>query len=85
MSNEQITENDSSPVEQETLLNTNTSTETTTPTEEATISSTTNNTVQTSKSWKEIVVARRMDLDLRSFSSISRPSFLNKRFNSSFL
>lgn len=71
MSNEQITENDSSPVEQETLLNTNTSTETTTPTEEATISSTTNNTVQTSKSWKEIISKEyRSNPNIEKFTEI---------------
>ena len=71
MSNEQITENDSSPVEQETLLNTNTSTENTTPTEEATISSTTNNTVQTSKSWKEIISKEyRSNPNIEKFTEI---------------
>ena len=69
MSNEQITENNSSPVEQETTPPI-TSTETK-PAEDALISSTTNTTAQTSKSWKEIISEEyRKNPNIEKFTEI---------------
>ena len=71
MSNEQITENNSSPVEQETTQPTTISTETTAPKEDTLISSTTNTTAQTSKSWKEIISEEyRKNPNIEKFTEI---------------
>lgn len=69
MSNEQITESNSSPVEQETTQPT-TSTETK-ANEGTLISSTTNTTAQTSKSWKEIISEEyRKNPNIEKFTEI---------------
>jgi len=71
MSNEQITESNTPPVE-ETTTEPTSSTETTTETNQDTlVSSTTNNTTQTSKSWKEIISEEyRNDPNISKFTEI---------------
>jgi len=69
MSNEQITENNSSPVE--TTTQPQTSTETKTETNDTLVSSTTNNTVQTAKSWKDTISEEyRNDPNISKFTEI---------------
>lgn len=69
MSNEQITENNSSPVE--TTTQPQTSTETKTETNDTLVSSTTDNTVQTAKSWKETISEEyRNDPNISKFTEI---------------
>ena len=68
MSNEQITETNTPPVE-ETTTQTPSSTET--KAEDTLVSSTTNNTVQTSKSWKETISEEyRNDPNISKFTEI---------------
>ena len=68
MSNEQITESNTPPVE-ETTTQTPSSTET--KAEDTLVSSTTNNTVQTSKSWKETISEEyRNDPNISKFTEI---------------
>lgn len=68
MSNEQITENNSSPVEQETTTTTNPSTETK---QDTLVTSTTNSTSQTAKSWKEIISEEyRKNPNIEKFTEI---------------
>lgn len=68
MSNEQITETNTPPVE-ETTTQTQSSTET--QAEDTLVSSTTNNTVQTSKSWKETISEEfRNDPNISKFTEI---------------
>ena len=70
MSTEQITENNSSPVEQETT-NTTPSTETSQPKEDTLITSTTNSTSQTAKSWKEVLSEEyRKNPNIEKFTEI---------------
>jgi len=65
MSNEQITENNTPPVE------TPTQPETSTETKETLVSSTTDNTVQTAKSWKETISEEfRNDPNISKFTEI---------------
>lgn len=65
MSNEQITESNSSPVE------TTTQPQTSTETKETLVSSTTDNTVQTAKSWKETISEEfRNDPNISKFTEI---------------
>ena len=67
MSNEQITENNSSPVETPTQPETSTETKA----EDTLVSSTTTNTVQTSKSWKETISEEyRNDPNISKFTEI---------------
>lgn len=69
MSNEQITESNSSPVE--TTPQETTSTETKTDTNATLVSSTTDNTVQTAKSWKETISEEfRNDPNISKFTEI---------------
>lgn len=69
MSNEQITENNSSPVE--TTPQPTTSTETKAETNDTLVSSTTENTVQTAKSWKEAISEEyRSDPNISKFTEI---------------
>jgi hypothetical protein len=70
MSNEQITESNTPPVE--TTTQPASSTETTTETnQDSLVSSTTNNTVQTSKSWKDIISEEyRNDPNISKFTEI---------------
>jgi hypothetical protein len=68
MSNEQITETNTPPVE-ETTTQTPSSTET--KAEDTLVSSTTNNTIQTSKSWKETISEEyRNDPNISKFTEI---------------
>ena len=65
MSNEQITENNSSPVE------TTTQPQTSTETNDTLVSSTTDNTVQTAKSWKDTISEEyRNDPNISKFTEI---------------
>ena len=69
MSNEQITESNSSPVE--TTPQETTSTETKADTNNTLVSSTTDNTVQTAKSWKETISEEyRNDPNISKFTEI---------------
>lgn len=66
MSNEQITESNSSPVEQET-----TNTPSTENKQETLVTSTTNSTTQTAKSWKEIISEEyRKNPNIEKFTEI---------------